>query len=339
MATKTHQLFTCVFTSTVIGTIGICAKLLSLILQLSRQLQSPIADLVQAITHLNGVEATVVQLQDLGFPSLLQTAQRLYEQVNPEIEIPRAYQRHLNNNAMSIMEEYFRVFIFLPFLDHFHVQMAERFRSQTGTIKLPFALLPQNITAAEKDIDIEEFVTLYGGFVSSNILYILVRFSFGHRSGETAPFNLSPRYKQLAFAWRLCTLTSIACYRFWLPFRSAQLKQSTRFQPFKGWSLAPVLWCWCFICRRARVNVILQIMNITKNIRCSSLFQNVHLLYKYIWIHCCICYIYENLLFAMLHSNLCLSGLFVFISHALKCFLRNWVFGVFCAHSYAGITV
>lgn len=49
------------------------------------------------------------------------------------------------------------------------MQLAERLRSQTGTIYLPFALLPQNIAAAEKDIDIEEFVTLYGGFVSSNI--------------------------------------------------------------------------------------------------------------------------------------------------------------------------
>ncbi|KAG0445311.1 hypothetical protein HPB47_016911, partial [Ixodes persulcatus] len=47
--------------------------------------------------------------------------------------------------------------------------LAERLRSQTGTIYPPFALLPQNIAAAEKDIDIEEFVTLYGGFVSSNI--------------------------------------------------------------------------------------------------------------------------------------------------------------------------
>lgn len=93
-------------------TIVICGKLLSLTLQLSRQLQCPTADLTQA--HIDDVEAASVELKESGFPALLQTTQQLREQVNLEIEVPRASQRQMNNVRSCTMEDYFRMFVYLP---------------------------------------------------------------------------------------------------------------------------------------------------------------------------------------------------------------------------------
>ncbi|CAN7977128.1 unnamed protein product [Ixodes persulcatus] len=189
-ATKAHQLLTCVLTSSFIVTIVICGKLLSLPLQLSRQLQCPTADLVQAIAHIDDVEASVMQLRESGLPALLQTAQQLCEEVNLEKEIPRARQRQMNNIPSCTVEDYFRVFVYLPFLDHFRAQLSERFRRQKGTIKLLSAFLPQNIAQAEKDIDIDQIVTLYGGLVSfSELPGEVVIWAQKWRSGPIQPVS------------------------------------------------------------------------------------------------------------------------------------------------------
>lgn len=80
-----------------------------------------------------------------------------------------ARQRHFDDVAVSTAEDYFRVSVFFPFLDHFRMQLSERFKKQK-TVEHLSDLLPHNIAKAEKSLDFEQIFSLYGPFVSLNEL-------------------------------------------------------------------------------------------------------------------------------------------------------------------------
>lgn len=144
----------------------ICAKVLSLTLQLSRQFQNPTADSVQAIAHIDEVEATVAQMGESGYPKVFQIAERLCQQMSLRLDMPLliARQSRPNDVAAFTREEYVRLLVLLSFLDHFRTQLSKR------TTQLLSALLLQNIAEAEKDLNMERINTLCAAFISLNEL-------------------------------------------------------------------------------------------------------------------------------------------------------------------------
>lgn len=89
--------------------------------QLSKQLQRSAPDLVQATVHIREVEATPVQMQESGYPEVLQTVERPCQPVNLQHYIPCliASQGCPNYVATFTVEECFRLLVCLHFLDRF----------------------------------------------------------------------------------------------------------------------------------------------------------------------------------------------------------------------------
>lgn len=154
-ATEAH-LLRCVLAPSFMVTVVICAKVLSLTLQLSRQLPNPTAGSVQAIAHIDEVEATVAQMGESGYPKVFQIAERLCQQMSLRLDMPLliARQSRPNDVAAFTREEYVRLLVLLSFLDHFRTQLSKR------TTQLLSALLLQNIAEAEKDLNMERINTL-----------------------------------------------------------------------------------------------------------------------------------------------------------------------------------
>lgn len=96
----------CGLTSPLIVRIVICAKFLSQVLQLSRQIQILTTDLVQEIDHIDEVEDTVVHMRESGYVEVIQTAKRLCQQVNLRLEMLRLIsgQRRPNDVAAFAVE-------------------------------------------------------------------------------------------------------------------------------------------------------------------------------------------------------------------------------------------
>ncbi|XP_040068934.1 zinc finger MYM-type protein 1-like [Ixodes scapularis] len=74
VSAKAHQLLACIVTPTFIVSINIAAKVLSLTLPLSRQLQTTSLDVIGALSHVDDVEAAVQALRQSGFSTVFQAA-------------------------------------------------------------------------------------------------------------------------------------------------------------------------------------------------------------------------------------------------------------------------
>lgn len=165
---KAHQLLTCVLTPTFIVSVNIAAKALSLTLALSRQLQTASSDLVVALDLIDHVQTAVSDMRNSGFPGIFEAARSMAEGVAVEIQMPRvaARQRNRPNVHATSVEEYFRIAVFLPFMDHLGTQLDVRFVNHRRTLRSLSSLLPQNIRQAESAPKAEEFSALYSSFVS-----------------------------------------------------------------------------------------------------------------------------------------------------------------------------
>lgn len=95
---------------------------------------------------------------------VLKTAREFYEKVHLTLETPRvtSRQKHRSNVPATSMDEYFRLALFLPFIDNFLVQHKDRFNNHERTLELPSALLPKNVAEEEKEPDLDKIGNLYG---------------------------------------------------------------------------------------------------------------------------------------------------------------------------------
>ncbi|CAN7942376.1 unnamed protein product [Ixodes hexagonus] len=90
------------------------------------------------------------------------------EAANMEIRTPRvtSRQRHRQNIPAIDAEDYFRLSLFLPFLDHLITQLDDRFEKYRSTLELLSSLLPENISCAVVPPDAEQFSAVYSSLVS-----------------------------------------------------------------------------------------------------------------------------------------------------------------------------
>lgn len=59
------------------------------------------------------------------YPEVVQTAERLCQQVNLRLEMARLIARQPNDVAAFTGEDYFRPYVFLSFVGHFRMQISE----------------------------------------------------------------------------------------------------------------------------------------------------------------------------------------------------------------------
>ncbi|CAN7939811.1 unnamed protein product [Ixodes hexagonus] len=165
---KAHQLVAGIVTPTFIVGINIAAKVLSLTVPLSRQLQTTSLDVIGALSHVDDVEAAVQELRQSGISTVFQAAISMAEAANVEIRMPRvtSRQRHRQNIPAIDVEDYFRLSLFLPFLDHLITQLDDRFKKHRSTLELLSSLLPENIFCDVVPPDAEQFSAVYSSLVS-----------------------------------------------------------------------------------------------------------------------------------------------------------------------------
>lgn len=117
----------------------VLAKALSISLPLSRQLQTENLNLVKAIELAEDVSQAVMELR------------RKCEILGVALTIPRLTknQQHRSNFSTKASEEYFRLSIYIPFLDSFSNQLSERFLAHKSPVKNFSCLLIEHVDDEE----------------------------------------------------------------------------------------------------------------------------------------------------------------------------------------------
>ncbi|XP_050064205.1 zinc finger MYM-type protein 1-like [Aphis gossypii] len=132
----------------------VLAKALSISLPLSRQLQTENLDLVKAIALAEDVSQTVMELRrkaEEDFKEIYTEVNRKCETLGVAITIPRLTknQQHRSNFSTNSSEEYFRLSIYIPFLDSFSNQLSERFLAHKSLVKNFSCLLIEHVDDEE----------------------------------------------------------------------------------------------------------------------------------------------------------------------------------------------
>lgn len=113
------------------------------------------------------------------FQSLFGEATKLSESIGEEIKMPRFTQRQQNreNFDCDSPEDYFRLSIFIPFIDHFIVQLEDRLLNHKKLLSKIQNFLPCKIASLEeKEIDdsVDVFLEQWGEYFS-DILPIVIK--------------------------------------------------------------------------------------------------------------------------------------------------------------------
>ncbi|XP_008185846.1 zinc finger MYM-type protein 1-like [Acyrthosiphon pisum] len=158
-SSKSNNLLCSIKNGEFLLTVHILAKALSISLPLSRQLQTENLDLVKAMDLAEDVSQAVMELRkkaEAEFKEIYTEVNRKCETLGVAITIPRLTknQKHKSNFTTNSSEEYFRLSIYIPFLDSFSNQLRERFLAHKSLVKNFSCLL------SVQDDDEENFVEL-----------------------------------------------------------------------------------------------------------------------------------------------------------------------------------
>lgn len=131
VASNSNQLLCAITQSTFVVTLFVIANVFSKSLPLSRFLQSEAIDLLGALEFARDTEDAFAVLREdaeTAFHAIFKEASAVCQDMDIEIVIPRISQRqsHRVNVPVSSPEDYFRIAVFIPFVDHFRRQLSER---------------------------------------------------------------------------------------------------------------------------------------------------------------------------------------------------------------------
>lgn len=158
-SSKSNNLLCSIKNGEFLLTVHILAKVLSISLPLSRQLQTENLDLVKAMELAEDVTHTAMDLRrkaEAEFKEIYTEVSRKCETMGVAITVPRLTknQNHRSNFTTNSSEEYFRLSIYIPFLDSFSNQLRDRFLAHKSLVKNFSCLL------SVQDDDEENFVEL-----------------------------------------------------------------------------------------------------------------------------------------------------------------------------------
>jgi len=131
---------------------------------LSVQLQGTNQDIHRAVTSVQDCVAVMQQIRDNGtYTRIFETAAALYGE---DVQMPRlaARQQHRTNVPASTADEYYRLAVYLPFVDCCIQQLNERFSQHAVTACQLTALLPAYCTTTDFSV-VEPAGALYAKFL------------------------------------------------------------------------------------------------------------------------------------------------------------------------------
>ena len=132
----------------------------------SKALQDPSAVLSTAYTRINDVTDEFRKMRENSeeeFHEIFEEISSVAQDVGIEIGIPRLAGRqiHRNNVQVETPEEYYRISIFVPFLDHLITQLSDCFQAQYPVQLQLQELLPQYVSVEESTDRIMQAAILY----------------------------------------------------------------------------------------------------------------------------------------------------------------------------------
>jgi hypothetical protein len=129
-------------------TVHVVAKLFAINLPLCRQLQSSDIDLAAAMQLANNVEEIFKDMRnnaDTEFRQIYESVSKVCADLDVELVMPRLSVRQTKrcNVQADSAEDYFRIAIFIPFIDAFIVQLQERLSAHKSLLTSFMCLLPK----------------------------------------------------------------------------------------------------------------------------------------------------------------------------------------------------
>jgi len=176
-STKAHILFlalkSCEFNVSLI----VLKKIFRYTVSLCKYLQKPNIDLIQALEYVNNVVLQINSVRnnvDEEFLKCFEELQKKSNDLDFEIKIPRITKRHTysQNTPDNTVQDYFKVFLFIPFLDSFISQLNDRFINHNEIIQGFQLLFPIAPLTEQQEKLIKNLAEFYANDVenSSNVL-------------------------------------------------------------------------------------------------------------------------------------------------------------------------
>ena len=196
------------------------------------KLQSSTLDILQAFQQIDEVKRFYRKLRDTiqeNFSKVYQQAERMGVSVNVEPSKPRTCirQRNRPNAEAETTEEWYRVNVAVPFLDHIISELDSKFSAVAQTSSRLLGLVP-SILCSQSEVDISETVQLYHDDLPSPELFDQ-EFSrwkdiYMHKAARHRPTTCAMALKECdntlfpnlsVLLWIVCTLpvTSTECDR------------------------------------------------------------------------------------------------------------------------------
>lgn len=146
-------------------------KLLAFSLPLCKILQLENADLASALNNAEDLISSIRDIRnnaDREFSEIFEQAKLKADMLGTEIKIPRitSRQAHRPNPNIESCVEYYKISIFLPWIDYFLSSVERRFTKHKAVIAKFMVLLPNGEVATKKQR--EEFISL-AGFYENDI--------------------------------------------------------------------------------------------------------------------------------------------------------------------------
>ena len=175
-ASQAGQLMCSILQPEFIITLHVLTKLFSVSLPLCRLLQKQNTDLISALHHVDSVEAMMKSMRtnaEEEFKAIFNQAEKVCNELNIEIGLPRVTKRQMNrcNVKAATPEEYFRISVFIPFVDHFASQLHDRLSSHKSLLSGFMCLLPpvpNSGPSTEQIVQFKELVNLYEADLDCN---------------------------------------------------------------------------------------------------------------------------------------------------------------------------
>ena len=195
----------------------VTCKIFSLSLPLCKCLQKEAVDLCEACNLANNVLDVLQDMRNHAnkeFAVIFTAVTKTCEEFDVPIRVPRISKRqqHRNNIQTEDPESYFRISVFIPFLDSFCQQLKERFLLHSKILEDFMCLLP-SVPSERPDENqvksLERLVTLYASDLDCSNDIAIAEQQLWYR--QLAAAQKCPRNAAEAFA--LCSSNHMPCIR------------------------------------------------------------------------------------------------------------------------------
>lgn len=158
--------------------VAVCSFVLNLTNSLSSYLQTVNLDIIKAYEHINLIISKMNGIRknaEKEFDDLFEEASELAIRFGIEPKLPRVVgtQKYRSNIPTSDAKEYYRVSLFIPFLDEVLSHLDNRFSEHQPIITSLFNIVPARVVKLTKS-DFEELVLFYANDLKHSVRAVIL---------------------------------------------------------------------------------------------------------------------------------------------------------------------